>query len=78
MVMLAMSACIPGLAPRHGTSTAWQSAVFYVSLYVVALGTGGSIFGAIFSFIFSVFFLFASSYQMIPSICGILGCLLEA
>ena len=46
MVMLAMSAGIPGLAPRDGTASPWQSAVFYVSLYVVALGTGGIIVDA--------------------------------
>lgn len=53
MVLLAMSAAIPGLTPTDGQDRAslLQFAVLYFSLYVIALGTGGikpnvSAFGA--------------------------------
>ena len=53
MVMLAASACIPGLTPGPGQEKAngLQNLILYGSLYIVALGTGGikpnvSAFGA--------------------------------
>lgn len=53
MLLLAASACIPGLTPGPGQAEAnWlQNTVLYSSLYIVALGTGGikpnvSAFGA--------------------------------
>ena len=53
MVLLAASACVPGLTPgKHQDQANWyQNAVLYGSLYIVALGTGGikpnvSAFGA--------------------------------
>ena len=53
MILLAASACIPGLTPEYDDQNAnwYQKAILYTSLYIVALGTGGikpnvSAFGA--------------------------------
>ena len=52
LLCLAASACVPGWTPQYGAkATWWQNALLFLSLYIVALGTGGikpnvSAFGA--------------------------------